>query len=308
MKVKTDPGFTPTRIFYDGDSGGEAGEGDPGTGDPGTGKVQLPEGAFMADNFREALPEDIRSHAALAKIENIEGLGRSFINAQQMIGKDPSRVVEIPAADKPEELKAVMTKMGAPADASGYTLTPAEGLPAYLGPDQELSKGFLEHAAKEGMLPSHVQNTYAWMTGVLAETAKTQEAQELATSETNIRQLEAEFGPAFDQKIALVNHAIDRVGGEELRKVLNDAGIGANPVVIKSYLQVAGLLTEDNAGDGGGGGGFGSTLSPDEARSKGKALLEQASRSSDMAERRRLNDDAQKFFQMASPGNVPQTL
>ena len=225
-----------------------------------------------------------------------------------LIGKDPSRLVEIPPADKPEELKAVMTKMGAPADASGYTLTPAEGLPDYLGPDQELSKGFLEHAAKEGMLPSHVQSTYAWMTGVMAEAAKTQEAQELAASETHIRELEAEFGPAFDQKIALVNHAIDKVGGEELRKVLNDAGVGTNPTVIKSYLQVAGLLTEDNTGDGGGGGGFGNAMSPDEARSKGKALLEQASRSSDMAERRRLNEDAQKFFQMAAPGNVPSTL
>ncbi len=35
-----------------------------------------------------------------------------------MIGKDPSRVVELPTEDKPEELKALMTKLGAPGDAS----------------------------------------------------------------------------------------------------------------------------------------------------------------------------------------------
>ena len=306
------------RIFYDepgtgepgtGEPGtGTPGTGEPGTGTPGTGEVKLPDGAFMAKDFRSALPEDIRGHAALEKIADIEGLGRSFINAQQMIGKDPSRVVELPTEDKPEELKVLMTKLGAPADASGYTLTAAEGLPAHLGPDQELSKGFLAFAAKEGMLPVHVQNTYAWMTGVLAEAEKTAETKSLAEADTNIRSLEAEFGPAFDQKIAVANHGIDKVGGEELRKVLNDAGLGANPVVLKAFLKVGGLVAEDNAGDGGTGGTFGNRLSPDEARSKGKALLEQANRSPDMAERRRLNDEAQDFFAMASPGNVPSTL
>ncbi len=291
------------RIFYD-----EPGTGDPGTGTPGTGEVKLPEGAFMANNFREALPEDIRSHAALAKIENLESLGRSFVNAQQMIGKDPSRLVEIPTDDKPEELRAVLTKLGAPADASGYTLTPTEGAPEWLGVDQEMSKGFLEPAAKEGILPSQAQGTYAWFTGVMADAAKTAETKSLAEADTNIRQLEAEFGGAFDQKIAIANHAIDKFGGEELRKVLNDAGLGANPVVLKAFIGAGALLTEDNAGDGGGSSSFGNRLSPDEARSKGKVLLEQASRSKDMAERRRLNEEAQVFFAMAAPGSVPSTL
>ncbi len=301
------------RVFYDepgtGDPGtGDPGTGDPGTGDPGTGEVKLPEGAFMAKDFRAALPEDIRGHASLAKIADIEGLGRSFINAQQMIGKDPSRVVELPTEDKPEELKALMTKLGAPADASGYTLTAVEGLPAHLGPDQELSKGFLAFAAKEGMLPVHVQNTYAWMTGVLAEAEKTAETKSLAEADTNIRSLEAEFGPAFDQKIAISNHGIDKVGGEELRKVLNDAGLGANPVILKAFLKVGELVAEDNAGDGGTGGKFGDRLSPDEATSKGKALLEQASRSTDRIESRRLNEEAQVFFKMAFPGEVGPSL
>ncbi len=309
------------RIFYDeaaggeaGTAGGEAGTGSgeagaAGTGIPGTGEVKLPEGAFMTNNFREALPEDLRGHASLAKVADLEGMARSLVNAQAMIGKDPSRLVEIPTDDKPEELRAVLTKLGAPADASGYTLTPTEGAPEWLGVDQEMSKGFLEHAAKEGFLPSQTQGTYAWFTGVMANAAKTAETKSLAEADTNIRQLEAEFGGAFDQKIAVANHGIDKVGGEELRKVLNDAGLGANPVVLKAFLKVGGLVAEDNAGDGGTGGTFGNRLSPDEARSKGKALLEQASKTGvDQMERRRLNEEAQVFFQMAAPGNVPSTL
>ncbi len=305
------------RIFYDEAAGGEAGGGEAGgeagggTGGEagGTVEVKLPEGAFMADNFREALPEDIRSHASLAKIENLESLGRSFVNAQQMIGKDPSRLVEIPTDDKPEEMRAVLTKLGAPADASGYTLTPTDGAPEWLGVDQEMSKGFLEHAAKEGLLPSQTQNTYKWFTEIMAGAAKTAETKSLAEADTNIRQLEAEFGGAFDQKIAIANHAIDKLGGEDLRNVLNDASLGANPVVLKAFIGAGALMAEDSAGDGGGGGDFGSRLSPDEARSKGKALLEQASKSGvDQMERRRLNEEAQVFFQMAAPGNVPSTL
>ncbi len=296
------------RIFYDEPGTGDPGTGDSGTGTPGTGEVKLPDGAFMANDFRSALPEDIRGHVALEKIADIEGLGRSFINAQQMIGKDPSRVVELPTADKPEELKALMTKLGAPADASGYTLTPVEGAPEWLAPGQDMAKGFLEFAAKDGFLPAQAQNAYSWFTQTMTEAAKVAEAKALETSETNIRSMEAEFGGAFDQKVALANHAIDKLGGEELRKVLNDAGIGHVPVVIKAFINAAGMMKEDNAGDGGTGGTFGNQLSPDEARSKGKALLVQASQSSDMAERRRLNEEAQTFFQMAAPGNVPSTL
>ncbi len=226
-----------------------------------------------------------------------------------MIGKDPSRVVELPTEDKPEEFKALMTKLGAPGDASGYTLTPTEGVPEWLGPDQDMAKGYLAFAAGEGMLPVHVQKSYAWFTQTMTDAAKTAETKSLAEADTNIRSLEAEFGPAFDQKIAIANHGIDKVGGEELRKVLNDAGLGANPVVLKSFLKVGGLVAEDNAGDGGTGGTFGNRLSPDEARSKGKALLEQASKTGvDQMERRRLNEEAQVFFQMAAPGNVPSTL
>ena len=123
------------RIFYDeaGDTGTGGDTGNTGAGgDTGQGTVKLPDGAFMVDKFRDALPEDIRAHQSLAKITSLEELGRSYVNAQSMIGKDPTRVVEIPAADQVEEVKAVLTKLGAPADASGYKLTVADGIPEWL--------------------------------------------------------------------------------------------------------------------------------------------------------------------------------
>ncbi len=262
----------------------------------------------MADKFRDALPEDIRSHAALEKIENIGDLGRSFVSAQQMIGKDPSSLIEIPAADNPEAMRAALGRLGAPTEVGGYEIAAPEGAPEWLAPDQPMSKGFLDVAVKTGLLPHQTKDVYNWFSGQMTEAAIVQEAQSLETSEANIRKLEGEFGGAFDKKVALANHGIDKLGGEELRKVLNDANVGHEPSVIKAFAAVGAMIAEDSDGGGGGSSSFGTGMAPDEARSKGKALLVQASQSSDMAERRRLNDEAQKFFSMATPGNVPETL
>ena len=299
------PVVNPTRIFYD-EAGGDGGEGDGGTdgvtnGGEGT-PPALPEGAFLAENFRDALPEDIRSHASLAKITSLEDLGRGYINGQSMIGKDLSRLVEIPGADQTEEVRGVLTKLGAPAAADGYQLEATEGAPEWLGVDQEMSKGFTAKAAELGLLPGQAQGLYSWFTGTLTEVSKTGEATTLATSETQARELEAEFGGAFDQNIAVINHAIDKLGGQPLRDAINEAGLGTNPILLKSYLAAGKLLAEDTAGDGSGAGSFGDRMSPDEARSKGKALLEQASMSDQPMERRRLNEEAQNFFKIANPG------
>ncbi len=91
------------RRLYD-DAGGDAGggtgdQGGGGTGDQGGGGTgdqggagKLPDGAFTVDAWRDALPEDIRGHASLAKYENLEQDGRAFVGAQHLIGKSPDQI------------------------------------------------------------------------------------------------------------------------------------------------------------------------------------------------------------------------
>src|SRR5207245_1415098 len=49
-----------------------------------------------AVDFLSGLPDDLKTHGALAGHKNLEGLVRSYVHAQGMIGVPPERVLKIP--------------------------------------------------------------------------------------------------------------------------------------------------------------------------------------------------------------------
>lgn len=293
-------GFKPTRVLYDG--------GDPAPDPaPEPSATQLPEGAIYADaRFREALPDDLKQHPSLQKMTNIEHMARSYVSAQKMVGKDPDSIVELPKADDPDGRRAVLAKLGLPEKPEGYgELKPPEGAPEFLKPEGPLAKGFIEAAHKLGVLPDQVSGMYEWFSGVMGEAAQAREAELNAEADENIRALQGEWGNAYDQRVAAANFAIDKLGGDELRNELDAAGLGASPVVLKALAQVGGIMAEDGVGDGRGtgkGSSFGGVMTPDEARSKAREMQQIALNEKNPAERRRLNEEAQKYYKMATGG------
>lgn len=257
------------RILYDdggtGDQGG-GGTGDQGgggTGDQGGGGTggtgKLPDGAFTADAWREALPEDIRGHASLVKYENLEQGARAFIGAQHLMGKSPDQIMDRPAAGDMEARRSAMTTLGAlPAledgKAGDFKLVAhaAEGIPEWLGTDQPLSTGLIAQGHKLGLMPDQVQSVYGWFVESMLETQKLQQDEEAVAAETNARSLEAKWGTGkFDQNLAAANFAIDKLGGEELRNAIDGANLGTNPLLLDAFQKVGFMLAEDTSGSGG---------------------------------------------------------
>lgn len=295
--------MTVIRVFYDGGEGAQPGGEGTQQGAP---QTTLPEGAIYSDGrFRDTLPADLKSHTALAKITNVEHMARSYISAQKMIGKDPDRVVELPGAEDLEGRRAVLERLGLPKDTTGYKLEAPQGAPEFLAPKGPLAEGFTAAAHKLGILPDQAAGVYQWFAGAMSETAKMQASQEDAAHAENTRALQAKYGAAFDQNIAAANFGVDKVGGDELRALLDSKGLGTHPLVIEAFSQIGKMLAEDGIGDtrgGGGGNPFGGALAPDEARAKARDLQAQAMKEPNMAERRRLNTEAQKFYKMATGG------
>ncbi len=308
--------------FFDGEGEGDgkgAGDGDGkgsgggGTGDAGGGggdgggTPTLPDGAFFADQrFRDALPEDIRGHEGFAKVANLEGMARSFLSGQKMTGMDPNKFVEVPKPEDADAVRAVMTRLGLPGEAKDFTLSAPKDVTAGFGPSEPLAKGFAEAAHKAGILPSQAQGIYEWFTGTMGETMTGQETAKNASAEENVRVLEGKWGAAFDQKVAVANFAIDKLGGEDLRKVFNEAGVGTNPLVMEALVKIGGMLAEDSGeggeGSGEGAGRFGSALTPSEATSKARELIAQSHEHKAFSpERKRLQEEAQRFFALANP-------
>ena len=71
-------------------------------------------------DWKDQLPEDLRDHSALAPIQDVGNLAKSFVNAQSMIGKDK---IALPGQhSSPEEWNEVYTRLGRPEDPDGYQL------------------------------------------------------------------------------------------------------------------------------------------------------------------------------------------
>jgi len=262
---------------------------------------------FSADNFFDALPEDLRNHASLAKTGGkLETLSRSYIAAQQMIGRDPASLVEIPKADATfEDRLAILNRLGAPKEVSGYKLVLPDTLHAdaakAMDPKTPFGQTFLDTALKMGLLPEQVQGLYSAVASGVSEAIAAQEVAAGTNHDAEVAALEKEAGAAFNDWVRAAEFAIEKLGGDPLRNAINNAGLGTNPHIVKALMQVGKLLSEDTVGDSRSEGGsrFG-TLAPAEARARGTDLLNKALSEKNPTERKRLNEEAQKFFALAS--------
>ncbi len=266
-----------------GDGGGQAGGG-AGDGQAGGGQGDqggLPAGAFKAEAWRDALPEDIRGHASLAKYENLEQGARAFIGAQALMGKSPDQIMDRPkAGDMDARRTAITTLGGLPALEDGKTgdfklaAHPGDDVPEWLGTDQALSVGLVDQGHKIGLMPDQVQAVYSWFVSTMMESQKTQEAEAVVAAETNARSLEAKWGTGkFDQNLAAANFAIDKLGGEELRTAIDEANLGTNPLLLDAFQKVGFMLAEDTSGAGGGEPNFGTGDVSGSLRSEANDLI-----------------------------------
>lgn len=223
------------------------------------------------ETWHEQLPEDLRGDETLASIPDLETLARSHIDAQKHIGgsiRIPSEdageqdwadfnaklTSKLPSlinlSDDPEAAKATLyERLGVPKDAEGYT---AEGL----------DQGFREFALANGFTNDQVA---ALLTKVNEDNAAAAEMAEAAGTEAT-NGLKAEWGHAYDQKLAEANKAITAFGGEEGMAFATESGLIKNPAFLKMMANAGANLGEEAAGSIPNGGSL--KLSPEEARNQ----------------------------------------
>ena len=300
---ETDNGLI-TRLFHDkagGDTGGTAG----GTGGVGsnTGEGGTAPVALTGEAFRNSLPEDIRGHTALAKIDSLDVMANSFVASQKFIGKDPARLVEIPETMDDTFRGDMFKRMGLPDTVEGYKLVAPEGASPTYNPDTPMSKAFVEAAHKNGILPGQAQGMFSWFSGFLTEAEKASSTTAVVQHATNVETLKGEFGEAYDAKLRAVMFAVDKLGGADLKAALDDADLGTSPPVIRALAKIGEMLAGDTSIGSGenGSGNFGGAMTPAEATQKANELTKQAmdSPANSVTERRRLGEEATKFRDIA---------
>ena len=102
----------------------------------------------LAENWRQALPEDIRNERSLDSIKTFGTLAKSFVSAQKMIGANK---VAIPGENATaDEINAFHKALGRPDKMEDYSLDGIE-LPEGITLDDNITKQFREFAFNHGM-------------------------------------------------------------------------------------------------------------------------------------------------------------
>ncbi len=314
--MTTFPTYGKVRVFFDGaGDGGSGGDGDGGA--PGGDGGGAPP-AFDGATYRDHLPDDLKGSDVLAKYANLEELARGAIHSQQLVGRDASTLITKPDVTDANAVRGVLQQIGLPAELTDdmYQAQGLDDLPDELKGDGKMLSDFRTEAHKLGIMPAQFQGVVDWFMGQGKETMQSEATNIAAAEQEDLRALEAQWGgqdtPSFKERVACANFAVDKLGGAALQDTLNDAGLGRNPTVLFALDQIGKLLSEDGVdlpelstpGTTSTGGNFNQTITPDAARSQARELQREAMQHQfkNPGEARRLNNEAQKLYQLANGG------
>ena len=206
------------------------------SGDP---KTETPQ---VATDWKASLSEEIRSDKSLENIKDIEGLAKSYVHAQKMVGADKIPVPNKYATDK--DWDAVYEKLGRPKSADGYKFD----LPQDKKVDEASLKEFSTQAHKLGLLPGQAQGMVKFYNEMTAKSLQDADGKALAAREASEKALKQEFGQAYDQKVTQAATLAKSVGATDIlnRNLEDGTKLGDHPDMIKVFAQLASKMGEDS--------------------------------------------------------------
>jgi len=184
---------------------------------------------------------------------------KSYVNLEKAVGADK---VVLPTEDSDLAEWEGWEKLGTPKEAVDYNLAAPEGFDQY---DQGLSDWFREaaHGAKlPAAMAQKLHDSFVErMMGIYGDQVTAGQQQ----NETWEAELKAEYGTAFDERVASARTAMREFGTPELQQAIEAAGLGSNPDLVRAFSNIGMQLgTGPQFKDAEGSGKFGMT--PETAR------------------------------------------
>lgn len=224
-------------------------------GDAGSAGATSFEGAPGSEpTWRDSLPEDLRDHASLRDIGDVNNLVKSFINAQQMIGADKIKLPgESATADEWSDFYAAA---GRPDAATNYAFEAPSELPDGFQYSDDLAGAFKDWAFEAGLSQKQAGMLHDRYVADIARGVQEmteQETESIRAADTAIRKA---WGNEYEDNVNTTKRAIAFMGGDELVKALKATGVMAADGAIKNadvafaFHKVGGLLKEDSLPEG----------------------------------------------------------
>lgn len=219
----------------DGKSGGDSGNSGGGSFDYST--MVAADGA-LAENWRDGLPEDIRSEACLSNIKHVTALAKSFVSAQKMVG---SNKIALPGEHATEEeLNTFYKALGRPDKAEDYSVEGVK-LPEGISLDDAQVKEFRDFAFKNGLS----QKVFAAALAYDIERTRKGVADAAAAGDREyddtLAKLQTAWGNDYQRNLAQCNAALNKWN---LTDVFRSAGLLNNYQVITAMAEIGAAISE----------------------------------------------------------------
>lgn len=236
---------------------------EPGEAGGGAPAEQLADGG---GKWYDSLPQDMREDQNITKFDSVEAMGKSWLNAQRLIGAD-----KIPMPQTEEDWANTYARLGRPDDVSGYQVQAPEGVQV----NEEQQAAFLATAHQLGLSQKQVEGLAAFdfQRSAAAGEAATA-SQEAATNEA-LGLLQKEWGQAFEKNVGVANRAVNEfVSESELAFMketsVNGVALANHPVLVKMFANIGKGMMESGKLEGVGSE---QAMTPQEMEDKRNSLM-----------------------------------
>lgn len=203
------------------------------------------------DDWRAALPEDLRADPALKPVKDVVDLAKGYVHAQKLVGMDRNKFLVLPGEDADEDtLNQFYGKLGRPEDPEQYELPVDDKMFSDdFKRNEDMEKWFKGTAHKLGLSNKQAKGLYAefinYSKGTFDQTTQTlAQAKDEATAA-----LKKEWGAAYDAKLAKAVAPVKAMGDESFVQFLDTSGLGNHPEFIKMMAKIGEALGEDSISD-----------------------------------------------------------
>ena len=196
--------------------------------------------------------------APAAKTDNPPAAAPAPAPAAAPAAQTPPPAAPAPEA-KPEAKADDKSLLGGATDPKPGEAKPGEGkaieytdftLPDGIAPDAKLLDGFKVLAKEAGLSQEAAQkfvtlqseNVKAGMEAMV----KQAEAQKVQMLEQFKQDTIKELGPDYQKELGFAARALNRFGTPELRKLMDDTGLGNHPLLVKAWVAIGKTMAEDN--------------------------------------------------------------
>lgn len=213
--------------FEGGLDSGNALQAAPIQGEPQQAAVQQEVNALL-----NSLSEELRQAKSLSNFKDVNDLAKSYLHAQQLIGK---RVQDM----SPEDVAMLNGLRGVPDSSDKYQL-PEQAVP------EEAAKWYKDLAHKAGLTNQQAKEVFESYVNLERQANERMQAQRAEFKSQAEAELRREFGQGYTQQLQLAKSAVKAFGGDEVLKALNETGLGNHPSVIKMLAKIGENLLEDS--------------------------------------------------------------